>query len=564
MKMWVVAQTWLFWTILLGLASVYLLEAKDDEYTVDYPKLHFPIEGATRDSYTSFIEDLRARLRSGEKRHKISLLRDQSTLPDSQRFLFVEFSNCERYSATFALDISNVNVVAYRVKNQSYFFCDAPHPASYNLFKGTQRIHLSFGSSFVELEKAAGQIRKYVELGIIPLERAISSLNIVEKPDNQARSLLVVIQMISEAARFRYIELQVRKSITRKERFYPDPIMVSLEDNWVALSREIQQSFQGVFGKVVTLQTLNSQILIVDRVSPSIIANLALMLFICKSPPTSLFPLLIRPVVPNYDYPHPCVISEPTVRIIGQDNLCVDVKYQVYTEGNEIQLYPCKNYIVANQLWTLKKDGTIRSNGMCLTTHAFRPASKIIISKCSVTDAIRWQVIDDGTIKNPRSGLVLSSTGKSYSTLTLETNVNSTSQSWLPTNNSKPFVTSIVGFMDLCLQTNGKDGLQLKECSSGKKAEQEWAIYPDGTIRPHQNEKYCITCDEHVHGAAVILESCERPSSARRWVFKNDGTVVNLLTRMVMEAKQYSNPKVPEIIISVLTGKPNQKWLPLL
>ncbi|KAM1034816.1 hypothetical protein ACFX2A_039048 [Malus domestica] len=58
----------------------------------------------------------------------------------------------------------------------------------------------------------------------------------------QARGLLVIIQMLSEAARFRYIENRVGGAMREyNQPFYPDALTRSLETHWANLSQQIQR-----------------------------------------------------------------------------------------------------------------------------------------------------------------------------------------------------------------------------------------------------------------------------------------------------------------------------------
>ncbi|EEF28781.1 ricin-agglutinin family protein, partial [Ricinus communis] len=133
------------------------------------------------------------------------------------------------------------------------------------------------------------------------------------------------------------------------------------------------------------------------------------MVYRCARPPSTQFSLLTRPVVPNLN-DDVCVDPEPTVRIAGRNGVCVDVRGEEFYDGNPIQLWPCKSNTDWNQLWTLRKDGTIRYNGKCFTT--------------TTVGATRWQIWDNRTIINPISGLVLEATsGNNGTTLIVQTNI---------------------------------------------------------------------------------------------------------------------------------------------
>ncbi|XP_048233460.1 ricin isoform X1 [Ricinus communis] len=535
-----------------------------------YPIINFTTAGATVQSYTNFIRAVRGRLTTGaDVRHEIPVLPNRVGLPINQRFILVELSNHAELSVTLALDVTNAYVVGYRAGNSAYFF----HPdnqedaeAITHLFTDVQnRYTFAFGGNYDRLEQLAGNLRENIELGNGPLEEAISALYYYSTGGTQlptlARSFIICIQMISEAARFQYIEGEMRTRIRYNRRSAPDPSVITLENSWGRLSTAIQESNQGAFASPIQLQRRNGSKFSVYDVS-ILIPIIALMVYRCAPPPSSQFSLLIRPVVPNFNA-DVCMDPEPIVRIVGRNGLCVDVRDGRFHNGNAIQLWPCKSNTDANQLWTLKRDNTIRSNGKCLTTYGYSPGVYVMIYDCNTaaTDATRWQIWDNGTIINPRSSLVLAATsGNSGTTLTVQTNIYAVSQGWLPTNNTQPFVTTIVGLYGLCLQANSGQ-VWIEDCSS-EKAEQQWALYADGSIRPQQNRDNCLTSDSNIRETVVKILSCGPASSGQRWMFKNDGTILNLYSGLVLDVRA-SDPSLKQIILYPLHGDPNQIWLPL-
>lgn len=566
MKVWLVVAT-LVWTAVVGLGPASVCSLKHAP-KLSYETVTFTTENADQNSYMQFIAALLDKLVTGDVRYAIPVLRESTTVPNSQRFVLVELSNWAGESITLAIDVTNLYVVGYRAGSRFHYFDDAP-PAVSDLFPdiGTQsRSPIPFGGSYIELERAANADRSDIELGIISLEQAISQLHRTGEASIQrttwARSLMICIQMVSEAVRFRYIAERVGRGLS--SGYTPDPPMLSLENNWGALSSAVQQSSQGVFTRSVQLRRFNGQPVEVDQVR-KIVTYLAIMLFVCRDQASSSdqFSPLIRSVVAADDG-DTCGDPESTVRISGRNGLCVDVRDGQYNNGNPIQLWTCKENLDVNQLWTIKTDGTIRSNGKCLTTYGYAAGNYVMIFDCNsaVAAATRWEIWDNGTIINPQSALVLSAeSGASGTTLTVETNIYASRQGWLPSNNSGPFVTSIVGFMDLCMQANG-DNMWLVECESSK-AEQQWAIYGDGSIRPQQNRDRCLTSNNHFEGTNIIIVSCSPGWASQRWVFTNDGTIFNLHNGMVMDVKE-SDPSLHQIIIWPFTGNPSQKWLPLL
>ncbi|KAJ8617063.1 hypothetical protein MRB53_013249 [Persea americana] len=540
MKVWIVLATWFWWNAVVGPAwacpveqhtlswscpveqhtlswSCTLMAA--EQHTFNYQVVRFTTVNVTKSSYEEFIKAVRAQLASGQESHGIPVTREPSKVRDSERY--------------------------------------------------------------VDLEGVANQSREKIKLGMGPFERAITTLRFskIEQQSPIASSLIVVIQMVAEAARFTYIVYHVRKRIPEVEVFCPNHTMLRYEKKWKALSRGIQQSNQGgVFLKPVKL--INQ----VDNTNHPAIKGLA----ICKSKSDRAATtnhqhfidhdmFMIRPVVVDADvatnvdkefndnddddddddtFPYP----DPTVCISGRNGLCVDVRDGRYNNGNPIQLWPCQETLEVNQLWTLREDGTIRSNSMCLTTNGSSPGTHVMIYDCAAAEkaATLWQLWENGAIKNPKSGLVLSTeSGDNGTILTVETNINASRQGWFASNNTEPFVTFIIGFDDLCMQANG-NAMWVVECE-----DQKWALYPDGTIRPQENQDRCLTSSHYnSQEIIIIISSCGPGSEDQRWVFTNAGTIWNMASGMVMEVKR-SDPSLHQIILSGFTGNPNQKWLPL-
>nr|QIJ58751.1 ricin toxin/anti-breast cancer anitibody [synthetic construct] len=274
-----------------------------------YPIINFTTAGATVQSYTNFIRAVRGRLTTGaDVRHEIPVLPNRVGLPINQRFILVELSNHAELSVTLALDVTNAYVVGYRAGNSAYFF----HPdnqedaeAITHLFTDVQnRYTFAFGGNYDRLEQLAGNLRENIELGNGPLEEAISALYYYSTGGTQlptlARSFIICIQMISEAARFQYIEGEMRTRIRYNRRSAPDPSVITLENSWGRLSTAIQESNQGAFASPIQLQRRNGSKFSVYDVS-ILIPIIALMVYRCAPPPSSQFSLLIRPVVPNFN-----------------------------------------------------------------------------------------------------------------------------------------------------------------------------------------------------------------------------------------------------------------------
>ncbi|XP_027361932.1 abrin-a-like [Abrus precatorius] len=525
----------------------------------NYDPIKFTTEGATPKSFKQFIEALRETL-TGELIHDIPALRNPARVAAENRYLTVELSNSETDSIEVGIDVTNLYVVAYRAEARSYFLRDAPESAPTYLFTDTEQHTLPFTGAYGDLESWAHQEREEINLGLQALTHAISFLRSgANDNEERAHTLIVIIQMIAEAARFRYISNRVGVSIRTGTAFGPDPGMLSLENNWDSLSGGVQQSVQGTFPNAVRLTNIRHQPVIVDSLSHQTVAVLALMLFICYPNPNQS-PLLIRSIVEKLDT---CDVFEPTVRIAGRDGMCVDVSKSAYNDGNPIIMWKCQDQLKENQLWTLKRDKTIRSKGMCLTTYGSDPGNYVMIYNCAtaVPVATYWEILDDGSIMNPRSGLYLSAESSTMGgTLTVQSGQYRLRQAWRTGNDTSPFVTSIAGYLDLCMEAHGSN-MWLADCDS-KKEEQQWALYPDGSIRPVQNTNNCLTSEEHKQGATIVMMDCSNAWASQRWVFHSNGTIFNLYDNMVMDVKG-SDPSLKQIILWPWTGKDNQIWVTL-
>lgn len=555
----------------------------------DYPTVNLTTVGISSERYRDFVAELRTRLQSGKDSYGIPLLHSKDKVSDSERFILVDLSNEAGLTATLALDVINVYVVGYRAGDYSIFFRDA-EDAIPHLFAGTKPSTLGFTGSYTHLQRAANRSREEIELGTAALEESISAMHRYANNQDRnvgalARAFLVAIQMVSEATRFRFIELQMRRRIRGNVDSMPHASITELENSWGELSRAIQVSNQGMFDRPIRLVSVTGFPFEVDNVQ-RIAAHINLLLFVCTPPPSSPpddHLLLARRLIAMSESTCP-PYPEPRLQIVGAGGLCVDVRGGKYRNGNPVILWPCKSSSSSssseNQLWTFTRDGTIRSNKFCM---AASNSSSIMIHAChppSSADAppMSWQVWVDGTIMLASSGdfLVLSTNSSASGTiLSVRDNSYTTGQSWLPTNSTAvPPAKPILGPFGLCLQANSNGGqdddVLLRECTADDAdadADQAWALYPDGSIRPQQRRNNCLAVPDHDQAAADDLPpkiiGCDPNSSLQRWLFPNDGTVINPGSGLVMDVRG-SVKSGFHIILNHPTGRETQQWQPLL
>lgn len=474
------------WIVLLLAVLAFVVEprcciaAKENEQKLKIYTVKFTTKGANRMSYQMFMKDLQNALtvradRSGDR----PVLPPRSADPsDPQKYLLVKLSNGYQ-TVTLALDVTNVYILGYQPggSRNSYFFSNVSTDVRNALFPNTRRASLPFTGSYGELETAAlptSGDRRVIPLGIDELRQHVDNMNSIQPSSDRrpiARALIVCIQMISEAVRFRNIQQEL---LTIAEPphdgtynvFYPDGLVMRYETNWDTISTAIQSATDGIFrtavhlvydGQVLVLSTVR-QVLFIIAIMPlrcrrNTGANLQLLRMPTSMSSSGCSPLL--PVATRTtgleDNGGTCEKDlAPTSHIIGLDGLCVDVYQGSYHNGNKIVLSEClKNQ--AGQLWTLKTDdNTIRSGGKCLTTYGYSLKDYVMIYDCysAVPDATKWEIRGDGNIRNPKSGLVLTANKYSSTTINLvvDRNIYSSTQAWFVSNNTEPTVTTIVGY----------------------------------------------------------------------------------------------------------------------
>ncbi|GMP41567.1 hypothetical protein CsSME_00011616 [Camellia sinensis var. sinensis] len=231
-----------------------------------YSSISFNAAGATAATYRDFLGELRALVSRGTRTvNGLPVLNLESEVSAGNRFVLVGLIN-GNYRVTLAIDAVNLYLVAFSgANNKSFFFKDATTLQLNNLFVGTSQTKLSYNSNYVSLENQSGVKRDELPLGPTPLTEAITSLS---KGESVAKPLLVVIQMVSEAARFKYIEEQVRQSITAGNTFTPKGLIVSMQNEWGSMSKQVLLSPDGErFINSVQLLDDNYQTLIINDFS---------------------------------------------------------------------------------------------------------------------------------------------------------------------------------------------------------------------------------------------------------------------------------------------------------
>ncbi|KAK8508115.1 hypothetical protein V6N13_055568 [Hibiscus sabdariffa] len=256
---WAVAVLWACW--------ISRVEPRPPIY-----KVKFSATYATQSTYVAFITDLvRVLMIHGSASHGIPVL-PASTMPptDLHRYVVVELSMVyDRRIKTVSLviDAVNVYILGYHPGGGavSYFFNDVAQDVRQLFFDGTERQRLHFDGSYGNLAGVAGAGRGKIKLGFDKLCQKINDLNrytpVPGDVEYIAKALIVCIEMVPEAARFKFIMQQIAALAPavpggNYSTLLPDTLMQGYQNNWGQLSSAIQMAKpDGTFRKTVAVTT---------------------------------------------------------------------------------------------------------------------------------------------------------------------------------------------------------------------------------------------------------------------------------------------------------------------
>ncbi|XP_074310203.1 ribosome-inactivating protein saporin-7-like [Silene latifolia] len=240
MKSWLIVI--ITWTILQSSALIANAFALD-------------LEIPTKAKYSTFLTSIRNNVRN------LSLNYGATGIPvieaPTNTYLRINLT-LSAGTVSLGLKRSDLYVVALLTKNdknvfQAYYFKGQITSAQLdNLFgeaKGekNQKVITEYAENYASLEKAAGKTtRKQAGLGIGKLTTYLNEVNGKARSiPAEAKFMMVAIQMVSEAARFKYIEQMVLNNFPKG--FNPDDKVLILERNWDRISEAIKGSKNGVF-----------------------------------------------------------------------------------------------------------------------------------------------------------------------------------------------------------------------------------------------------------------------------------------------------------------------------
>uniref|UniRef100_A0A803MDX7 rRNA N-glycosylase n=1 Tax=Chenopodium quinoa TaxID=63459 RepID=A0A803MDX7_CHEQI len=198
------------------------------------------------------------------------------TNPDT--YILVELESKKdnnEISITLALSRNDLYVVAYADKFggkvRGHYFKNlgiSTIDEANKVFPNVQDfINITYGESYNQIESNAGTNRLSFPLGFDNLKTFTNKVYGMDTTTGgysktEARFLLIAIQMVAEAARFKYS--QGRAIVTTAPN---DHKILSLENNWGALSKGIRNAVKKVINPPITLQYPDGKPWIVTQVS---------------------------------------------------------------------------------------------------------------------------------------------------------------------------------------------------------------------------------------------------------------------------------------------------------
>ncbi|XDG04436.1 hypothetical protein ABKA04_004051 [Annulohypoxylon sp. FPYF3050] len=200
--------------------------------------IEFVVDQSTGSDYRSFIEGLRPRLQNtGSWSHDRPVLPPQQNPPTSW---FDIVLRTQSYAVRLRIRSDNLYVDGCRPENSEQWY-EFNNGAGTHLITGST--FLGYEGSYIDLERV-GSTRATTNLGQQSLITAIGRLATPDQTSSadRARSLMIVIQMISEAIRFTTISEYF--ATNWNESTPPTDEIIALENGWAALSRALLQADQ--------------------------------------------------------------------------------------------------------------------------------------------------------------------------------------------------------------------------------------------------------------------------------------------------------------------------------
>jgi predicted alpha-1,2-mannosidase len=248
----------------------------------------------------------------------------------------------------------------------------------------------------------------------------------------------------------------------------------------------------------------------------------------------------------------------------GITGKCVDVDKSGTTNGTKVDIYGCNG--TNAQKWTILGDGTVRAFGMCLdaTSSGISNGTLVDLYTCNGTPAQRWTFdATTGALDNPESGKCLDDPGSSTTNgtqLQLYTCNTTAAQRWTPPTSVTGALVS--GIASRCLDDAGaspNNGTKIETAACTGGAGQQWTLLGDGTVRI-MHKCLDITGGATAKGTPVELWWCHGGTD-QVWTYDaSTGALTNPTSGLCLDVPGSSTADGVQLQIYTCNGTSAQNW----
>nr|CAK22417.1 ribosome-inactivating protein [Beta vulgaris] len=248
------AARWIQWCIIMVVVIVPITATTTEDEAVgkklSYTTVTFELKYGVEPlkGYSSFLTRLRNAVEAPTRACGLQFTRKVPLTGKQYVLVDLKFSNTQW--VTLGIDAKDLYVwayqdnVKYNGKFRANFLGDAPQSAKNSLFPGSTKRTTRFGGNYNSLEPAAGVTRNNIVLGTQNLDGAIKRVygkqeGVLNQGKDEAKFFLIAIQMVAEAARFKFMEQGIVKG-DKTTAFKAK--MVAFQNDWDPISQAIHRA----------------------------------------------------------------------------------------------------------------------------------------------------------------------------------------------------------------------------------------------------------------------------------------------------------------------------------
>ncbi|XP_057524428.1 antiviral protein MAP-like [Amaranthus tricolor] len=240
--------TWVWWCMIMLIIMITTIvkQSEAQQYRTVVFELHKP---DSPNGYANFLRRLRSAVSAPTRACGLNITQINPPIDREYVYIRLQFSN--KQWVVLGMAARDMYIWGYTDNRpgfapgqppESTFLRDSPPEARQRLFPGSSRRITNYGGNYNSLQQAAGRNRNDVPLGLASLEGALKSVygkstSQMDEGNAEARFFLTTIQMVAEAARFRYMERGISAP--------PDDFrqnMIAFQNSWDTISTLIHNA----------------------------------------------------------------------------------------------------------------------------------------------------------------------------------------------------------------------------------------------------------------------------------------------------------------------------------